>query len=93
MLSRETLEVSTARRNQIGEIARTSHQRVQLRPERRHPQRVRGRVMEVLATPGQCCRRRRPCLVRLKDPDTTLTSDLLLPDCRRKKIQPACASR
>ena len=89
-LSRETLEVSTARRNQIGEIAKNiAINEVQLRQNGDIRSEFGGRVMEVLATPGQVLPPGAAVLsLQIEDPDTTLTSISYFPIADGKKIQP-----
>jgi HlyD family secretion protein len=89
-LSRETLEVSTARRNQIGEITKNiAINEVQLRQNGDIRSEFGGRVLEVLATPGQVLGPGAAVLsLQIEDPDTTLTSISYFPIADGKKIQP-----
>ena len=89
-LSRETLEVSTARRNQIGEIAKNiAINEVQLRQNGDIRSEFGGRAMEVLVTPGQVLPPGAAVLsLQIEDPDTTLTSISYFPIADGKKIQP-----
>ncbi len=89
-LDRETLESTMARHNQVGQINDTiALNEVQLRQNGDVLSEFAGRVMEVLATPGQVLAPGTAVLsLQIEDPDSTLTSISYFPIADGKKIQP-----
>ncbi|MGO9241947.1 MAG: NHLP bacteriocin system secretion protein [Bryobacteraceae bacterium] len=89
-LDRETLESTMARHNQVGQINDTiALNEVQLRQNGDIRSEFAGRVMEVLATPGQVLAPGTAVLsLQIEDPDSTLTSISYFPIADGKKIQP-----
>jgi HlyD family secretion protein len=89
-LSRETLESTLARRNQIGDINNNiALNEVQLRQNGDIRSEFGGRVLEVLATPGQVLGPGAAVLsLEIEDPDTALSSISYFPIAEGKKIQP-----
>ncbi len=89
-LNRETLESTMARHNQIGDISNTvALNEVQLRQNGDILSEFAGRVLEVLATPGQVLAPGTAVLsLQIEDPDSTLTSISYFPIADGKKIQP-----
>ncbi len=89
-LDRETLESTMARHTQVGQINDTiALNEVQLRQNGDIRSEFAGRVMEVLATPGQVLAPGTAVLsLQIEDPDSTLTSISYFPIADGKKIQP-----